>query len=429
MGVDRAAEKERGCIWIAPNWILGELAVLCEIPDEDLAVELWRAVAKVRLWAQSRENRGALFGPRDESSAARTASIAGADPEVARLLNDLSRFHDKSDPPTDPEVILACRNVVAWAERRAAYETAMQFAEAAAMVAPADPSLANESGRVCRRAGNRPRAEVWYARGIGLARQSQNKSQYASAYLGLAAVLRDGGEHHAALRLIRRAGNAAKRAGLRGKSAEAYQDALGVATIHGHFTRAAFFARRALSVYPVHHGRFPAFAHDVAFLLVNQGLYQAALSTLPAVLRHIHRPIERLVVLGTLARAAGGAGNHESFRSALNQIRDLAFAQRSTWAGALYSAAEGARQLGLWAEAADLADEASTAARENEDPVVLQLTTQLALEIKEGIHGVETCREDDPAGRYLRTLAAELQLRLARWRGPTWRPRRAPRGE
>lgn len=429
MGVDRAAENERGCIWTAPNWVLGELSVVVEIDDDILAVELWRAVARVRLWAQSMDNREALFSGRDDSFADRRALIERTEPDLARLLDVFARLHGSVDPPTEKEVIAACRKVAGWAEQRGAYETAMQFSEAAAMVDPEDPRLANDAGRVCRRAGDRPRAEVWYSRGIGLARRSQNKKQYASGYLGLAAVLRDGGEHYSAMALIRRAGNAAKRGGFRGKAAEAYQDALGVATIHGHITRAIFFAYRALSVYPVHHGRFPAFAHDVAFLLINRGLYSAAMSILPAVLKHIHRPVERLVVLGSLARAAGGAGNQEVFRSALNEIRAMAFAQRSTWAGAIYSAGEGARLLEFWDVAADLADEAIRAARENEDPVVLQLAARLAAEIEHRIEGVETRPADDPAGRYLRTLAAELQLRLARWRGPTWRPRRSRGGE
>jgi tetratricopeptide (TPR) repeat protein len=227
------------------------------------------------------------------------------------------------------------------------------------------------------------------------------------------------------MHLIRRAGNAARRAGLRGKAAEAYQDALGVATLHGHITRAIHFAHRALHIYPVHHARLPAFSHDFAFLLVTRGLYTSALSILPLALRHIHRPTERLVALGTLARAAGGAQKPGAFWDALDEIRQLAFTHPSTGVGAMYSAGEGARLMGRWDDAAHLTAEALEMARANDDPVIWQLATELAADVRDRIAGIESCPEDDAEGRYLRSLSAELYLRLSRWRGPTWRPAHA----
>jgi tetratricopeptide (TPR) repeat protein len=428
MGVDRASDHERCYVWVAPNWRLGELAVLEEHASDQLGFALWRAVARVRLWAESSNNRERLFSVRAQETMNRAtrSHLREEEPDVASALAVFDRMHDVACPPSDSELIRACNQVIVWGERCGALETAMQFAEAAAAVDPDSAKLANTAGRVCRRAGERARAEVWYSRGIGLARASQNLIEYSSGYLGLAAVTRDGGEHYRAMKLIRRAGNAARRAGLRGKAAEAYQDALGVATLAGDFRRALHFAHRAAQVYPIHHKRLPAFGADLGFLLVCRGLYAPALSILPHVLQRMDRPLEQLIVWGTLARAAGGCDSHARYAEAMDHIRKGAYVYRSVGAGSLYSAAEGARLMGRWREAEELATEAITAARENDSAFVLELSETLLREVHQRLPGIPVHPRSDSESSFLRTLAAEMRLRLSRWRGPTWRPARKP---
>lgn len=429
MGVDRAAEKERCYVWTAPNWRLGELAVLQEHAADHLGFALWRAVARTRLWAESSENRDRLFSitAQDQASSAEAlARLREEEPEIFPALGTFDRLHDPRQTPTDAELIRACHQIVTWGERRGALETAMQFAEAAAVLDPDNPRLANTAGRVCRRAGERPRAEVWYSRAIGLARAAQNLKEYSSGYLGLGAVTRDAGEHYRAMRLIRRAGNAARRAGLRGKAAEAYHDALGVATLAGDYRRALYFAHRAARVYPVHHKRLPAFGADLGFLLVCRGLYAPALSILPFVLARMDKPVEQLIVWGTVARAAGGCADPQRYAHALEQIRKMAYVYRSVGDGSLYSAAEGARLMGRWDAAAELAEEAIAAARENDSVFVLELSEELLRQVHQRLPGIPVPPQSDPESNVLRTLTAEMRLRLSRWRGPTWRPSRKP---
>lgn len=416
MGVDRKSRGEPTLYtWVPPNWHLAELAVVTEVQPEALALVLWRAVARVRLWSEPEEGREKLFSARTHpEELARRAEARSIAPELSGALDVL-------DGLTSPDLSIlaltrACAEISAWAEERGFLETAVQFAEAAAGADPDNPALATAAGRVCRRAGERGRAEVWYARGIGLAREAQRRTEYISAHLGLAAVLRDGGQHSRALRLIRRAANVAQRAGIRDKAAESYHDAMSVALLDRHFTRAAHLARRAIRIYPARHRRFPAFAYDVAFLLVNQGVFSLAKEILPEAANRMSAAHERLVVLGTLARAAGGAGEVETFTATLETIADQASIYRSTGAGALYSAAEGARLLRRWEDAERLVGQAIHAARENDLPIVLERAQTLHAEVGARAPGIAAANDGDPRTRYLEELGKEALRRLLRWR-------------
>lgn len=416
MGVDRKSRGEPTLYtWVPPNWRLAELAVVAEVQPEALALVLWRAAARVRLWSEAEEGRERLFSGRAHpEEPVRRADVRSIAPELSGPLDVLDGL--ASPDPSIPALTRACVEISAWAEERGFLETAMQFAEAAAGADPGNPALATAAGRVSRRAGERARAEVWYARGIGLARETQQRTEYISAHLGLAAVLRDGGQHSRALRLIRRAANVAQRAGIRDKAAESYHDAMSVALLDRNFTRAGHLARRALRIYPARHRRFPAFAYDLAFLLVNQGVYPLAGAILTETSTRIPAAHERLVVLGTLARAAGGAGESETFTATLQDISALASIYRSTGAGALYSAAEGARLLRRWKDAERLAGEAIHAARENDLPIVLELARALLAEVEARNVGIPPANPEDRRTQYLETLGNEAFRRLLRWR-------------
>lgn len=430
MGVDRPAKGERpSYVWMAPNWLLGELAVLEELRGADaLAFVLWRAVTTTRLWAStSPERRAGLFSLKalDDDLLARRIEARALAPELADAMDAFDALTAPDAKSRDVELVAACQAVMSWAERLGYSQVAMQFAEAGASMDSVSPALANLAGRVCRRAGERARAELWYTRAIGLARATQNAREYVSGYLGAAAVLRDGGAHARALRLIRRAGATARRTGMRGKAAEAFHDALGVAVLEGDLGRAIRYAKRALAVYPVHHRRFPAFAYDVSYLLVNRGSYATALGLLGAALPKIGKPGEQLVVMGTLARAAGGAGQRARFLEVAQSVESLASTYPATGAGALFSTAEGARLLRDWELAERLAHQAVAAARANDAVLVLDLAQALCAAIAERRPGMPPA-SDDPYGPTLHILAAEARRRLDRWRGPTWRPRRYP---
>lgn len=425
MGVDRAFAKKRCYTWVAPNWRTSTLRVLTDYADPDTGFAIWTAISRIRLWAETPEDRDALYSSGGGGRSGRSLRnyVESTDADLKKALVAFDRLCDRRSAPSASEIVTACKRMALWAETSGYVETAMQFAEAAAAIDPENPRLANLAGRVARRAGERGRAEVWYSRAIGLARSSQNLREYAGGYLGLSAVLRDGGQHRRAIKLIFRAGNAAKRAGLRGTSAGAYHAALGVSALVGDYRRAIHFAQRVIHIYPVHHKRLPAFAGDFSYLLVSLGLHDSARSILPDLIPKLDRPVERVIAWGTLARAAGGCGDAETYGKALEEIRKGASQYRSVGDGALFCAADGARSLRRWHDAEELAEAAIAHAREMDSPVVLGLSRDLLEQIRQR-REARWRETSGPETDLLRTLAKEMKLRLARWRGPTWRPKK-----
>lgn len=439
-----------------PTWCRDDLLVLLElVPErprwvpgspplelgEVLGLELWRAVASIRLWSETPESERATLFHRVRSDAPgtfgdchlsdltrrRRSQARVSEPELAPALDVFEALTEAPSRAGVAEIVGACRLVGAWAERRGFAETAMQFAEAAAAVAPDSAALANGAGRLCRAHGKRGRAELWYDRAIGLSRRTPGKAgirEYIHAHLGFATTLLEIEEHARAVKYIKRAGLTAKRKGMRAKAAEAFHDASTVAMLGGMDARAAIYARKAFSMYPYHHKRLPAFAHDVAFLMVSIGLYARALTLLQSVVRKIEAPAEALVVWGTLARAAAGAGLRRRFLDAVAVVDRMVPAYEASAPAALFSVAEGARLLEDWDMAASYAARAAESARDAGSVQVRRRAEDLLLDIAVRLAGTPMMSRPDPRGRIVWKLGAAVRLRLARWRGGTWRPRR-----
>lgn len=441
-----------------PNWCRDDLLVLMELVperpswlaggpprelEEALGIELWRAVANIRLWADTpRPERAELFqrvrsipfsggfahGPA-HSTQKRRADARSSEPELALGLEVFAELTEAPELVSVSAIVAACRDVVSWAERKGFAETAMQFAEAAAAAAPESATLANLAGRLCREYGKRGRAELWYDRAIGLSRRTPGKAgirEYIHAHLGFATTLLEIEDHERALKYIKRAGLMAKRKGMRAKAAEAFHDALALAVLDGKYARAAVYARKAFNIYPYHHTRIPAFTYDVAFLMVSIGLYPRALSLLQSVVRKVEAPAEALIVWGTLARAAAGARQQTRFMKAAGVVDRMVLTHQGSAPAALYSVAEGARLLEDWQMAATYASRAYQAARDAGSVQVLRRAEHLLTEIEKRELGTPRMPKQDPRGRIVWKLAAASRLRLKKWRGLTWRPRSVP---
>lgn len=441
----RAAETDVTAwrVVIPPTWELDSFGMLHEIPldgdcDEDaLGILLWRELRHLRAWIDADGLRRPPRRDRDRSSHLQEIRLAAKElaPDLTQALDLLA---DKADAEG---LVAACCEVSQWAERKLWHATAMQYAETAAALDPDNPQLANLAGRVCRRGGQRARAEIWYDRAIGLARSQRNASsllpgnerrsrarflvrEYVSAHLGFAAVLRDRGHYHKSLHFIKRAGLTATRAGMRGKAAEAFHDATFLATLQGELGRAEQYARRALSVYPRHHSRLPAFGHDLAFLMVERGMYTAAVSLLNLVQAQIGSPGEQLVVHGTLARAAAGVGLRSRYAEVAQEVEARASLYPIATAGALYNLAEGARLFEDWESADRLGRLAAAAGQLHDQPLALKRAERLLKEVATRQFGIPPLAGDDARGAVLRSLAPAAGLLLSRWRGSTWRPGR-----
>jgi hypothetical protein len=108
------------------------------------------------------------------------------------------------------------------------------------------------------------------------------------------------------------------------------------------------YARAAYRSYGRRHPRLPALAHDVAWFWMLQRQFHRALPIFEAVLRHFHRPPERMMVLSNVARAAGGACQFVKFDRAWNEVWRMVddSKDRERVAEALINLAHGAAALG-----------------------------------------------------------------------------------
>lgn len=343
MGVDRPADS--GTLWFIPappRWPLDETRLVDELSpgpcvDEDTGPGLWRALAAVRAWsAAGVVERQELFTTR--WTRPQIEPVLVTIPELSRAFATFETMRSEPAQIGSGEVAAACRDVAVWAQEHALLYTAVHFAEAAALADAHSPALANLAARVCRRAGERPRAEMWHERAIGLARSSQNVRAYIEAYRGLGRLHIASDRFDLARPCLERAARTARRRGLKKQAGRAYHELLGLAALRGGFSKALDYARRAVRALPVHNARTPALAYDLAFLMVQMGLYGPALKLLDQAACRITAPDEQVVVLGTVARAAGGAGNPTRFREAAGRWwsspRDFRSPERARCAGA-----------------------------------------------------------------------------------------------
>lgn len=416
----KQTRRKRSGPWFVsppPNWPLSDLNVLREV-DGDTAVDLLLALYNVRLLADSPpELRGNLFRAPAEVTINESAPDRLRDP--LRLFSQLVR------EPTrvrDRDMAAACRAVAEWAEDHSHRVTAIGFAEAAARLLPEDAELANLAGRACRRAGDRPRAELWYERGWGLARKSGDIKQYVDGHLGLGGLLRDFGEYSRALKKIKRAGLSARKKGMRESAAEALHDAWYLAYLREDLSRAASLALRASKVYPIHARRRPYYTADLALLLTRRGLYAEALDLLRLALTHLHAPVERLHVFALIAYAAGGARDYDAFALALREVQDSASRHPEVGGAALAYAAAGAHLMEDWTLADSLISESIE--RTRGDVTASALAERVAADIAVRRPGIGRPADDEAFVPALLGIVPEAAARLRRWRGATWRPPR-----
>jgi tetratricopeptide (TPR) repeat protein len=392
--------------------LLGELQANPTVEiDRETGLVLWQSLRDVTLWASfdtmgqpgaqhaeeeekdkgkqrsTRDyrptvaDRAGLFSP--EAVERRNASLAKIDPElgITAPLQVLAGLLE--DPLGTPQeaVTAACGEISQWAEEHEILATALAFAQAAALASPRDPVTGLRVGKLARKKGENARAETWFRRTVGLARQAKDWASYAEAFLWLGNLYVQRGSFPVAQHLFIRSLRAAKRHSLRGIQGGALHDLFGVAVETGRITEAAGYARRAFEAYGPEHPRIPALAHDVAYFWLTLGHFEPALSVFQALLPEIHSPANRMVVLGNLARAAGGVGDRELFTETHREVRKIAGTGevQDHVARALLDAAHGAASLGEWEVAEETARAAYEAAVERQEGRV-QITAESLLE-------------------------------------------------
>ncbi len=292
--------------------------------NSELGVVLWQAYRDAMLWATSDPDRRAEMFATSSSVASRYEGVATDDAGLRTSLRFFAQLTSSPGDVRDEQVSRACRQVSEWAEERGHLGTALAFAQNAALAARHDPSAAFWVATLAVRMNDHARAEVWFRRAIGLARQARDWRMYSHAFSGLGNLYRRRGNLPAARRLHTRALRGARRGGMRREQAGALHDLFAVAVETSSAPDAEKYARLALEAYGSRNRRVHVLAHDVAYFWMEQGYFARASSVFQAVLPLIERPVERLYVLADLARAAAGMGDAVTAESAAEDAWKLA---------------------------------------------------------------------------------------------------------
>ena len=335
------------------------LGVLDEVTGERGLV-LWQSLRDALLWAEAWDDeRAALFAADAERARMAMILTAQPSPELEEPLGVLARMLGEPTQISQEMVALACRRVSQWADDEGLLTTALAFAQAAATVTPGDPGAAFAVGKLARRRAEYARAETWFRRTIALARQIGDWATYAQAFLGLGRMYMQRGNLPAARRFLIRSARAAQRNSLHSIEGMALHDMFGVAVEAGRVDEARDLARAAYEAYGPQNADLPRLAQDIAYWWITQGYFARALPVLRSVLPHHPHASDRLMVLGNIARASGGLGDRETFRTAWDEcydlVRNASVDERA--AQGLLDLAYGAASLSMW-------DKAEMAARE-----------------------------------------------------------------
>ncbi len=301
-------------------------AILNEWTD-GAGVVLWQAFRDTMLWTTTDlESRAFAFAPAAAAGNPDTPRELVDDPngpEVVKALGALRQIVANPVGVKEEQVARACRTLSEWAAAKGKNGTALAFAQNAALAANGNAAAAHWAATIARRTNDHARAESWFRRAVALARQSRDWRMYSLSFGGLGNLYFRRGNLPAARRLHTRALRGARRGGMRREQALALHDLFVVAIDTGNTGEAERLARQALEAFGNRSPRLHILAHDVAYFWLEQGHSARALSVFKAVLSLLERPIDRLLVLANIARAAGGTGDRPTVDAAVARIDNL----------------------------------------------------------------------------------------------------------
>lgn len=353
----------------------------------------------------------------------RFRAAAESVPELRDEIETLARFAGGyEDPRAASDALL---RVGDWAAARALSEPAIQCAEAAAALVPASARRALAAGRMNRLFGEVARAELYYERAIALARHSRNWRAYVRGHVGKGHVKMALGDWNAARAHYSTAARAAvSLSGEKWLAAQTQHDLLALAAEEGAFDEALTYAQRAVKWYPRHHARFPALAHDLAFMLVRMGLFSRAVPVLRAVMRAPIPPADQVIGWSTLARAAAGSGDAAAFHTAAENMLRLVGLFDQYAAPAFTNLACGAHLLEVWDQAEQYAQRSLDLANARSEPVPGEVARSVLAAVKARRPPERGRGGDAEQTARILELTDEVAAHLSTWRGPTWKRRR-----
>lgn len=303
----------------------------------DLGFLLWRTVRDVTLWAGTPAGqRGDLFA--DGCGEGRLALLAGMDLPAAitgpiDTLHGMMALSSRADAET---VAVCCIEVAAWASRAGMPHTAVAFAQAGALAAPAFGAAALQVGVFARAAGQSARAETWLRRAVAVSRREGDRVAYSVALVELGELYECRGNADRSESLFRLAYRAALRYAARGPRMRAAHGLFRLMRRKGDEGGAAQFAFNAQLLYEPDAVGGPELLLDLARYwtdLREPGRARGAL-------RRLAPPVPgQLAALSLTARARAENGNRDLARDAADaawrMMRDEEIADDARFAAAL----------------------------------------------------------------------------------------------
>jgi tetratricopeptide (TPR) repeat protein len=367
----RTAQRTEPRRWRTPPPItrtadaLEGMEVLREVPGE-AGVLLWQGYRNVMFWASiPAEERAGMFAPAAGKRRRQEIAAAELPRDLVPPLTALAALLEAPEAVNTEEIATACRAVADWATEHEHTDTALSFAQAAALTAGRDAAAAFAVGRMARLKGDQARADTWYRHAVMIARQTSDWPSYVLAYLGLGKISVRRGNLPLAHRMLIKGLRAARRKGLGELQGAVLHDLFVVATQAGRVEQALEFARSAFRHYGPDHRDIPRLTHDVAYVWLEEGHFARAASVLRALAPATEEPDLSVLAYANLARAAGNLGDADQFQRAWTEAsRRLRNQSGQTAAAALLELGMGASALGEWDRATEALERSIALARE-----------------------------------------------------------------
>jgi tetratricopeptide (TPR) repeat protein len=288
-------------------------AVLEEMRDER-GFLIWCLLRAVDLVVSTdATQRGDLFSPGAEQNLQSwVGEAADLEESLRQALTLLTRLLG-SDPPDLQAVSAACANIAEWASNAGFGRTAFSAAVRAAAASPHQPEYCHVAGIMARRVADYTRAEAWLKRTSAVAQRVGDLAHHGLALMGLATLHIARFEHEAAVSKLKQVLTLARRHALWHLRPQAYHDLFCLSCMDGTPRKAARYALAAARGYGRFHAGVSRLAHDLALFLLLQDRGPTALRVLRSLNCMPLRSAERLIVLSTIGRAAGAAGDERSY--------------------------------------------------------------------------------------------------------------------
>ncbi len=299
-----------------------------------------------------------------------------------QLVRDASVAEIESEQERREMTANTASFIAEWLEERAAYATALAYAQIAAAVEPSIPWNPYHVGRLSRKADASEHAVVWLRRAGHAARGSGDAFVQAVALEGIGHVHRQGGRLVRARSYFRHAFECARRHDLVSLAGDLLANLCLVELELGDSAAATRHWDWALGLYETGDPRMHLLVQNAAGLLMDRyGVYEQMFFIFDALLDHVWRPQDRLLLHGQRGRAAAGARLTDDFELSWNEV----FAsvrrtgQERADAAALVHLAHGAALLRQWQRAEFALSQATSVARGvHDDAAALQAERLLA---------------------------------------------------